>query len=384
MKTRYIFTDSSLETIHNSFMVDNNTIHKTTVSDISEINNDKSVSKNVIFFNAEFFNSCSLNGYDKSDKAALLKAKFFSLHDDQLLQNPSELSFFSSFSDNIGIWGESKLIDELKNKTSNLRKCFFMPDYLIFFEKKNVIANFGSHYSLRLADGRGYSGHTQKINALLKSNAEILKKLDAIDVSSEELEFLKDLDHSLNDLDLSSLVQKFHFHHSSALNILKTPFNFNRLLSLDVISMADFRKFAILLLTTFLISFSINTTIESRYKSFSEQTRLLLSSLGNQSVRLINPKAQIDQLINGLKISNNQNYFDDRVLSLFDTFQVDELDKIEVNLDAKIAILYLDGLSSQKLNIIRNLLKSLGLQTEENFAQVQNQFNGSIKVYFND
>jgi hypothetical protein len=148
--------------------------------------------------------------------------------------------------------------------------------------------------------------------------------------------------------------------------------------------MADFRKFAILLLTTFLISFSINTTIESRYKSFSEQTRLLLSSLGNQSVRLINPKAQIDQLINGLKISNNQNYFDDRVLSLFDTFQVDELDKIEVNLDAKIAILYLDGLSSQKLNIIRNLLKSLGLQTEENFAQVQNQFNGSIKVYLND
>ena len=384
MKTRYIFTDSSLETIHNSFMVDNNTIHKTTVSDISEINNDKSVSKNVIFFNAEFLNSCSLNGYDKSDKAALLKAKFFSLHDDQLLQNPSELSFFSSFSDNIGIWGESKQINELKNKTSNLRKCFFMPDYLIFFEKKNVIANFGSHYSLRLADGRGYCGHAQKINALLKSNAEILKKLDAIDVSSEELEFLKDLDHSLNNLDLSSLVQKFHFHHSSSLNILKTPFNFNRLLSLDVISMADFRKFAILLLTTFLISFSINTTIESRYKSFSEQTRLLLSSLGNQSVRLINPKAQIDQLINGLKISNNQNYFDDRVLSLFDTFQVDELDKIEVNLDAKIAILYLDGLSSQKLNIIRNLLKSLGLQTEENFAQVQNQFNGSIKVYLND
>ena len=384
MKTRYIFTDSSLETIHNSFMVDNNTIHKTTVSDISEINNDKSVSKNVIFFNAEFLNSCSLNGYDKSDKAALLKAKFFSLHDDQLLQNPSELSFFSSFSDNIGIWGESKQINELKNKTSNLRKCFFMPDYLILFEKKNVIANFGSHYSLRLADGRGYCGHAQKINALLKSNAEILKKLDAIDVSSEELEFLKDLDHSLNNLDLSSLVQKFHFHHSSSLNILKTPFNFNRLLSLDVISMADFRKFAILLLTTFLISFSINTTIESRYKSFSEQTRLLLSSLGNQSVRLINPKAQIDQLINGLKISNNQNYFDDRVLSLFDTFQVDELDKIEVNLDAKIAILYLDGLSSQKLKIIRNLLKSLGLQTEENFAQVQNQFNGSIKVYLND
>ena len=323
MKTRYIFTDSSLETIHNSFMVDNNTIHKTMVSDISEINNDKSVSKNVIFFNAKFLNSCSLNGYDKSDKAALLKAKFFSLHDDQLLQNPSELSFFSSFSDNIGIWGESKQLNELKNKTSNLRKCFFMPDYLILFEKKNVIANFGSHYSLRLEDGRGYSGHAQKINALLKSNAEILKKLDAIDVSSEELEFLKDLDHSLNNLDLSSLVQKFHFHHSSSLNILKTPFNFNRLLSLDVISMADFRKFAILLLTTFLISFSINTTIESRYKSFSEQTRLLLSSLGNQSVRLINPKAQIDQLINGLKISNNQNYFDDRVLSLIDSFQVD-------------------------------------------------------------
>jgi len=45
---------------------------------------------------------------------------------------------------------------------------------------------------------------------------------------------------------------------------------------------------------------------------------------------------------------------------------------------------YIDGLSSQKLNIIRNLLKSLGLQTEENFAQVQNQFNGSIKVYLND
>ena len=77
MKTRYIFTDSNLETIYNSFVIENDTILETNISDLDEINNDKSIGKNIIFFNAEALNSCSLDGYDKSDKAELLKAKFF-------------------------------------------------------------------------------------------------------------------------------------------------------------------------------------------------------------------------------------------------------------------------------------------------------------------
>ena len=51
MKTRYIFTDSNLETIYNSFVIENDTILKTTISDLDEINNDKSIGKNIIFFN---------------------------------------------------------------------------------------------------------------------------------------------------------------------------------------------------------------------------------------------------------------------------------------------------------------------------------------------
>ena len=210
MKTRYIFTDSSLETIYNSFVVESDEIHETMISDLQEINEDKSIRKNIIFFNSEFLNSCSLNEYNKSDNDKLLKAKFFSSHVDQLLLNPSELSFFSSSIDNIGIWGESCYLDELKNKTLNLRKSFFIPDYLLFFEQKNVVANLGSHYSLRLEDGRGYSGRQQKINALLESNIQILNDLDVLDVSPKELECLQNLEHSLNKFDLSSQVYNFH------------------------------------------------------------------------------------------------------------------------------------------------------------------------------
>ena len=67
MKTRYIFTDSSLETIYNSFVVESDEIHETMISDLQEINEDKSIRKNIIFFNSEFLNSCSLNEYNKSD-----------------------------------------------------------------------------------------------------------------------------------------------------------------------------------------------------------------------------------------------------------------------------------------------------------------------------
>ena len=381
MKTRYIFTDSSLETIYNSFVVESDEIHETMISDLQEINEDKSIRKNIIFFNSEFLNSCSLNEYNKSDNDKLLKAKFFSSHVDQLLLNPSELSFFSSSIDNIGIWGESCYLDELKNKTLNLRKSFFIPDYLLFFEQKNVVANLGSHYLLRLEDGRGYSGQQQKINALLESNIQILNDLDVLDVSPMELECLQNLEHSLNEFDLSSQVYNFHTNHSSQLNILKTPLNINRLLFLDVISVGEFRNFAIPLLTTFLLSISINITIESQNKLVSKETKQLFSNLGNQSVRLINPKAQIDQLISELQILDNKSKFNFKILDFLNNYQLDELESIEVNLDEQFTTLYLDGLSSEKLMILINLLNSSGLSTEENFAEVQNKLKGSIKVF---
>ena len=384
MKTRYIFTDSNLETIYNSFVIENDTILKTTISDLDEINNDKSIGKNIIFFNAEALNSCSLDGYDKSDKAELLKAKFFSSHDDQLLLNPSDLTFFSSFEDNIGIWGDSNYFNELKQKTLDLRKSIFLPDYLLFFERKNIVVNLGSHYCFRLKDGRGYSGHYQKINALLKSNTKILDGLETRDVVTEELVFLQNLNHTSDELDLISLVKKYHLHHLSSLNLLKSPFNIGRLLSLDLISFPDFKKFASLIFATFLVSLLINATLKSQYESVTKETKQLFLNLGNNSSRLVNPKAQIDQLVKGLKISDNQNYLDSRILNFLDNYQITELKGIEINTDDKFSVIYLESLSSQELNIIMSFLSSSNLIVEENFTEVNNQFNGSIKVLFNE
>ena len=384
MKTRYIFTDSSLETIYNSFVIENETILKTNINDLDEINDDKSIGKNIIFFNAEALNSCSLDEYDKSDKAELLKAKFFSGHDDQLLLNPSDLTFFSSFEDNIGIWGDSNYFNNLKQKTLDLRKSIFLPDYLLFFEQKNIVVNLGSHYCFRLKDGRGYSGHHKKINALLKSNSKILDGLETRDVATEELVFLQNLNHTSDGLDLISLVKKYHLHHLSSLNLLKSPFNIGRLLSLDLISFPDFKKFASLIFATFLVSLLINATLKSQYESVTKETKQLFLNLGNNSSRLVNPKAQIDQLVKGLKISDNQNYLDSRILNFLDNYQISELKGIEINTDDKFSVIYLESLSSQKLNIIMSFLSSSDLIVEENFTEVNNQFNGSIKVLFNE
>ena len=384
MKTRYIFTDSSLETIYNSFVIENETILKTNISELDEINDDKSIGKNIIFFNAEALNSCSLDEYDKSDKAELLKAKFFSGHDDQLLLNPSDLTFFSSFEDNIGIWGDSNYLDVLKQKTLDLRKSIFLPDYLLFFERKNIVVNLGSHYCFRLKDGRGYSGHYQKINALLKSNTKILDGLETRDVVTEELVFLQNLNHTSDELDLISLVKKYHLHHLSSLNLLKSPFNIGRLLSLDLISFPDFKKFASLIFATFLVSLLISATLKSQYESVTKETKQLFLNLGNNSSRLVNPKAQIDQLVKGLKISDNQNYLDSRILNFLDNYQITELKGIEINIDDKFSVIYLESLSSQKLKIIMSFLSSSNLIVEENFTEVNNQFNGSIKVLFNE
>ena len=384
MKTRYIFTDSNLETIYNSFVIENDTILKTTISDLDEINNDKSIGKNIIFFNAEALNSCSLDEYDKSDKAELLQAKFFSGHDDKLLLNPSGLTFFSSFEDNIGIWGDSHYFDELKHRTLDLRKSIFLPDYLLFFEQKNVVANLGSHYCFRLKDGRGYSGHYQKINALLKSNTKILDNLDTRGVAIEELVFLQNLNHSSFELDLISMVKNYHLHHSSTLNLLKSPFNISKLLSLNFISFPEFKRFTALFFAIFLASVLINATLKFHYELVTNETKRLFSNLGNNSLRLVNPSAQIDQLVTGLKISNNQNYLDSRILKFLDNYQISELKAIEINIDEKFSVLYLESLSNQKLNIIKGFLGSSNLIIEENFTEVDNQFNGSIKVLFNE
>ena len=188
--------------------------------------------KNIKIFSTSDFNlkSPKENGNTFS-KNSLIKAKFFSSHDDKLLLNPSDLTFFSSFEDNIGIWGDSDYFDELKQKTLNLRKSIFLPDDLLFFERKNIVVNLGSHYCFRLKDGRGYSGHYQKINALLKSNSKILDGIETRNVATEELVFLQNLNHTSDELDLISLVKKYHLHHLSSLNLLKSPSNFKSIFS---------------------------------------------------------------------------------------------------------------------------------------------------------
>ncbi|MEL1224743.1 MAG: hypothetical protein VW522_10895, partial [Candidatus Neomarinimicrobiota bacterium] len=208
--------------------------------------------------------------------------------------------------------------------------------------------------------------------------------LETRDVATEELTLLQNLNHTPDELDLISLVKKYHLHHLSSLNLLKSPFNIGRLLSLDLISFPDFKKFALLIFATFLVSLLINATLKSQYELVTKETKQLFLNLGNNSSRLVNPKAQIDQLVKGLKISENQNYLDSRILNFLDNYQITELKGIEINIDDKFSVIYLESLSSQKLNIIMSFLNSSNLIVEENFTEVNNQFNGSIKVLFNE
>ena len=67
-----------------------------------------------------------------------------------------------------------------------------------------------------------------------------------------------------------------------------------------------------------------------------------------------------------------------------DNYQITELKAVEINIDEKFSVLYLESLSKQKLNIIKGFLGSSNLSIEENFTEVDNQFNGSIKVLFNE
>ena len=153
---------------------------------------------------------------------------------------------------------------------------------------------------------------------------------------------------------------------------------------MDLISFPDFKKFASLIFATFLVSLLINATLKSQYELVTKETKQLFLNLGNNSSRLVNPKAQIDQLVKGLKISENQNYLDSRILNFLDNYQITELKGIEINIDDKFSVIYLESLSSQKLNIIMSFLNSSNLIVEENFTEVNNQFNGSIKVLFNE
>ena len=81
------------------------------------------------------------------------------------------------------------------------------------------------------------------------------------------------------------------------------------------------------------------------------------------------------------QITENKSKFDIKILDFLNNYQVDELESIEVNLDEQFTTLYLDGISSEKLIILINLLNSSGLSTEENFAEVHNKLKGSIKVF---
>ena len=117
--------------------------------------------------------------------------------------------------------------------------------------------------------------------------------------------------------------------------------------------------------------------------TYKQNTVKIFEQLNPNFKRLVNARAQIDDLTRNIPKQNNISKQDLSVLQYLDSFKDDSIQGIVVNLKEQEINIQLKGLSPLKLNLLKQILKSEELNfIESDLVEKDEGFFGNLLVQY--
>ena len=238
---------------------------------------------------------------------------------------------------------------------------YFYPEHFLLPEGINSIYIYENSFFCAFKDLSGFSGSNESLEnylQVLESDGQDLNALEAFGEKdldafnkSRKLHFKK---MQFSDLHISFInnqrfnnvnffKRKISFHYIKQ----KLKFNFFDFWALNISAL-------IFLIAPLVISYNLNSSVNT----YKQSTVKIFEQLNPNFKRVVNARAQIDDLTRNIPQQNNISKQDFGVLNYLDAFKDDSIQRIAINLKEQEINIRLEGLPPLKLNLLKQILKS--------------------------
>ena len=320
-------------------------------------------------------------------KSDILKANIFSESEDGLISNVSDLKFFFQPGLNLAAWINSSTYNSIAEHFNEFEgDVYFYPEHFLLPDGINAIYVGEQNFICSFKDFTGFSGSNKSLEDYLQvllSAGLDLKKLQVLGESEPVLlNKFKDLNFKkaqfsefhisfLNSTKFSNVnffKRKLSFHYIKQ----KLKFNFFEFWALNISAL-------IFLIAPLAISYNLNSSVNT----YKQSTVKIFEQLNPNFQRLVNARAQIDDLTRNIPQQNSISNQDLGVLNYLDAFKDDSIQRIAINLNDQEIIIQLEGLPLFKLNLLKQILKSEELNfIESDLIEKDKAFFGNLRVQY--
>jgi hypothetical protein len=312
-------------------------------------------------------------GYKKFEnyhglKKDVLRANIFSESEDQLISDISTLKFFYHPELNLASWIDSHLFNRISDQLNELDgEIYIFPEHFLLHDQANILYITHDSFICSFSNFTGFSGSHKFLSSYLEilqadnfdlQSFKILKEDDSItlkefDQSGSQVTKFKAL--HLNFLETNRFKNSNYFKRSFSLKYLKFKFKISSLESWAISAS---------LLLLLVVPFLISSTINSSAKDYQGKTIQIFQQLNPNFNRLVNARAQIDDLTRDIPRQNSFSNQDLGMLQYLEQLNDSSVKKIKIDLQAGSIAISLEGLPTYKLELLQQLFQSEPLTFE--------------------
>ena len=300
---------------------------------------------------------------EESETKEKYEARFFADKEDILVNDISNQKFFSFSEDNndLVFLIDKEYYENIQNELSKLNnKIFLVTEYFLLSETdRDISVTTKNKLLIKLSDGRGFS--------LPKEHSDSFLESIAIDIEKKSG-------------DLEDLQKQFLASNDSSINLFKFRPTIANVLNKLMMTKKDVVLLSVILLIIVSFPFIQKNILQNQIDNYKKETLLIFKTLNPSFNRLINARAQIDQLLENQQTQSIERYeFDNSYFKYIERFNLDYVKSTQIVIDTQQLVIEIDDMPASQFNLAKTLFNNFGVVLiDENIIKDETNISGEL------